>query len=150
MGGKNLLDSLNKLFLQTKTMNKTQYKELNKEYLAIKATEPGVENIGGVLVKRLADGSGERTASLSSIVVCRYSGNLIDGTQFDSNENDAMPYPFRVRELIEGWQIALTHMKVGDKWELTIPAELGYGSARVEGIPAYSTLIFTLELLQIA
>lgn len=131
-------------------MNKTQYKELNKEYLAIKATEPGVENIGGVLVKRLADGSGERTASLSGIVVCRYSGNLIDGTQFDSNENDAMPYPFRVRELIEGWQIALTHMKVGDKWELTIPAELGYGSARVEGIPAHSTLIFTLELLQIA
>ena len=84
-------------------MNKTQYKELNREYLALKATEPGVENIGGVLVKRLADGSGERTASLSSIVVCRYSGNLIDGTQFDSNENDAMPYPFRVRELIEGW-----------------------------------------------
>lgn len=35
-------------------------------------------------------------------------------------------------------------------WELTIPAELGYGSARIDGIPAHSTLIFILELLQIA
>lgn len=131
-------------------MNKTQYKEFNREYLALKAAEPGIENIGGVLVKRLANGSGERTATLSSVVVCRYSGSLIDGTCFDSNENDTMPYPFRVRELIEGWQIALTRMRAGDKWELTIPAELAYGSARIEGIPAHSTLIFTLELLQIA
>lgn len=131
-------------------MNKIEYKEQNRTYLKQKSSEPGVESIGGILVKRLASGSGERTASLSSIVVCRYSGRLINGTQFDSNENDPLPYPFRVRELIEGCQIALTHMKVGDKWELTIPAELGYGFARIDGIPAHSTLIFILELLQIA
>lgn len=78
-----------------------------------------------------------------------YTGKLIDGTVFDTTEGEPLPACFRVRELIVGWQAALTRMHAGDKYEVTIPAKYGYGSMKMDDIPAHSTLIFTLELLKI-
>ena len=40
-------------------------------------------------------------------------------------------------------------MPVGSKWELYIPEDLAYGARAAGQIPAYSTLIFTVELLDI-
>ena len=37
----------------------------------------------------------------------------------------------------------------GAKWEVNIPAKWGYGSMKMEDIPAHSTLIFTLQLVKI-
>ena len=54
-----------------------------------------------------------------------------------------------MRELIEGWLIALKQMRIGDKWEIYIPSELGYGKISQPGIPAGSTLIFEVELIGI-
>lgn len=54
-----------------------------------------------------------------------------------------------VGDLIMGWQIALTRMREGDKWKVYIPAKWGYGSTKLDGIPAFSTLVFTLELVKI-
>ncbi len=48
-----------------------------------------------------------------------------------------------------GWQIALVRMHEGDKWEVYIPAKWGYGSMKMDGIPAHSTLIFTIHLVKI-
>jgi hypothetical protein len=50
-------------------------------------------------------------------------------------------------DLIEGWIIAIQQMHIGDKWELYIPAEMGYGKFSQPGIPGGSTLIFEIELL---
>ena len=44
----------------------------------------------------------------------------------------------------------MQHMCVGDKWEVYIPAEMGYGKFSQLGIPGGSTLIFEIELLGIA
>ena len=57
---------------------------------------------------------------------------------------------FRLRDLIPGWIIALQQMHVGDKWEIYIPAEQGYGSRSVPGIPGGSTLVFEIELLGVS
>ena len=54
-----------------------------------------------------------------------------------------------VGDLIMGWQIALTRMHEGDKWEVYIPAKWGYGALKMDDIPAHSTLIFELELVKI-
>ena len=48
------------------------------------------------------------------------------------------------------WIIAMQQMCVGDKWEVYIPAEMGYGKFSQPGIPGGSTLIFEIELFGIA
>jgi FK506-binding nuclear protein len=40
-------------------------------------------------------------------------------------------------------------MSVGGERRLTIPASLAYGSKKLDGIPANSTLIFDVKLLEI-
>jgi FKBP-type peptidyl-prolyl cis-trans isomerase len=41
----------------------------------------------------------------------------------------------------------MQQMTIGDKWEVYIPAEMGYGNISQPGIPGGSTLIFEIELL---
>ena len=83
------------------------------------------------------------------VVYVHYTGRLIDGTVFDTTEGVQLPALFMVGDLIMGWQIALTRMHEGDKWEVYIPAKWGYGSMKMDDIPAHSTLIFELELVKI-
>ncbi len=45
--------------------------------------------------------------------------------------------------------VALTRMHEGDRWEVFIPAKWGYGSMKMDDIPAHSTLIFELQLVKI-
>lgn len=71
------------------------------------------------------------------------------GKKFDSSLG-GIPMAFRLNELIEGWIIAIQQMCIGDKWEVYIPAELGYGKFSQPGIPGGSTLIFEIELFSIA
>ena len=51
---------------------------------------------------------------------------------------------------IQGWVEALPLMTVGSKWELYIPPDLAYGPTGTESIPPNSTLVFEVELLDIA
>ena len=51
-----------------------------------------------------------------------------------------------VSQLVDGWQTALMQMKVGDRWLLYVPSDLGYGDAGSTGIPGYSTLVFDVRL----
>ena len=69
---------------------------------------------------------------------------------FDStaNRND-VPSIFPVSGVVDGFSTALQHMSVGDKWEVWIPAKLGYGGTPQQGIPANTTLVFEIELLEI-
>lgn len=48
--------------------------------------------------------------------------------------------------LVEGWKTVLQQMVVGDRWEIYIPQELGYGTFGQSDIPGYSTLIFDVTL----
>jgi FKBP-type peptidyl-prolyl cis-trans isomerase len=41
-------------------------------------------------------------------------------------------------------------MHIGDRWEVYIPARMGYGKLSQPGIPGGSTLVFDIELLGIA
>lgn len=61
-----------------------------------------------------------------------------------------VPKHFACVMFIEGWQLALRQMHIGDRWIIYIPYTLGYGSRASGPIPAFSTLIFEVELLSIA
>ena len=132
-------------------MNKREYAQANKEWLVNKAQEEGVKPLPkGIYYKVLAEGmDDEKHPMPRSIVTAHYTGRTIDGKQFDSSRGGA-PLAIRLCDLIEGWIIAMQQMCVGDKWEVYIPAEMGYGKFSQPGIPGGSTLIFEIELLGIA
>jgi len=83
--------------------------------------------------------------------VVQYTGWLVDGTIFDTSTEKEAPYTFKMsRGVIEGWKEGLLGMKVGGKRRLRIPPSRAYGDrARGRIIPANSTLIFEIELLEI-
>lgn len=128
-------------------MDKDSYATKNREWLAAKAQEPGVHPLtAGVCYKVLQKGdvSGP-TPNKGSVVSVHYTGKTINGKTFDSNRG-GLPGAFRLRELIPGWIIALSKMHPGDRWEVYIPAEQGYGKRGVPGIPGGSTLVFDITL----
>ncbi len=132
-------------------MNKKEYAQLNKAWIEAKAQEEGVKALPrGIYYKVLAEGQNDgRHPSPRSIVTAHYTGWTINGKKFDSSRGGA-PLAIRLCDLIEGWIVAMQQMCVGDRWEVYIPAEMGYGKFSQPGIPAGSTLIFEIELLGIA
>ena len=133
-----------------KQKHSNPYKEANEAFLAEKAKEENMHVLdNGVMYRVLEEGHGTKCPKPSGIVYVHYTGRLIDGTVVDSTEQDSLPALFLVRDLIMGWQIALTRMHEGDKWEVFIPAKWGYGAMKMDGIPAHSTLIFTMKLVKI-
>ena len=131
-------------------MNKRAYIQENKVWLIAKSKEEGVKALPkGIYYKVL--GVGDQSSAqptVRSIVTAHYTGRTINGKQFDSSRG-GVPLAYRLCDLIEGWIIAMQHMHIGDKWEVYIPAEMGYGKFSQPGIPGGSTLIFEIELLGI-
>ena len=83
-------------------------------------------------------------------VKCHYEGTLVNGMVFDSSYERKEPAVFGVSQVIPGWVEALQLMQEGDKWKLYIPSELAYGANGAgELIMPHSTLIFTVELLEV-
>lgn len=85
----------------------------------------------------------------SDTVVVNYKGTLTDGTEFDNSYTRGEPLSFRLDGVIPGWAEGLKHIKKGGKIKLVIPPALAYGKTGVPGIPANSTLVFDLELLDV-
>lgn len=95
-------------------MNKNEYARSNKEWLAGKAKEDGVTQLAkGVCYKVLQSGpEGGKQPTPNSVVSCHYLGRTIDGKCFDTSLG-GYPLAIRLRDLIEGWVIALQQMRVG-------------------------------------
>ena len=119
-------------------------------FLTANAGKEGViTTASGLQYKVIKSGTGE-SPKLTDTVRVHYQGTLIDGTIFDSSIQRGQPISFPVNRVIPGWTEALQLMKVGDKWQLFIPAKLAYGDQSPSpAIPANSVLIFEVELLGI-
>jgi FKBP-type peptidyl-prolyl cis-trans isomerase FklB len=122
-------------------------KEEGRKFLAENATKEGVKTLpSGLQYKVLREGTG-KVADVNDEVVVKYEGRLIDGTVFDSSyERNPQTSKFRPNQVIKGWTEALSMMPEGSKWELYIPENLAYGERQAGKIPAFSTLIFTVEV----
>lgn len=132
-------------------MNKREYADANRRWLEEKAAEEGVNALpGGIYYKVISQGNDDgKHPTRRSIVTAHYTGTTINGKKFDSSRSGT-PLAVRLCDLIDGWIIAMQQMCVGDRWEVYIPAEKGYGKFSQPGIPGGSTLIFDIELIAIA
>ena len=125
------------------------YKKQNEKFLADNAKKEGVVTLpSGVQYKVITEGKGAMPTETATVKV-NYEGKTIDGKVFDSNAKSGKPVEMRANQVIKGWTEALTHMPVGSKWEVYIPQALAYGErAQGEAIKPFSTLIFTIELVE--
>lgn len=131
-------------------MSKQDYIKANKEWLENKSKEAGVKPFAkGIYYKVLKEGDkSSAQPTVRSIITAHYTGWTINGKKFDSSRG-GVPLACRLCDLIEGWIIAMQQMHIGDKWEIYLPAEMGYGKFSQPGIPGGSTLIFEIELISI-
>lgn len=104
----------------------------------------------GIKVTDYVVGEGPYPAEGDRVVV-HYTGRFLDGEEFDSSHSRGKPFEFVLASgsVIKGWDEGVASMKVGGKRTLTIPPELAYGSRDRGKIPANSTLVFDIELLDI-
>ena len=86
----------------------------------------------------------------SSVVKVHYQGTFPDGKVFDSSYARGTPIEFPLNRVIPCWTEGVQKIKVGGKAKLVCPPNLAYGNQNVPGIPPNSTLIFEVELLEIA
>lgn len=114
------------------------------------AEKEGVKTLeGGVQYKVLEAGDGASPKPTDTVRV-HYTGKLTNGEVFDSSVQRGEPASFKVGQVIQGWQMALQQMKVGDKWMLYIPPELAYGERGAPPrIGPNEILVFEVELLEI-
>ncbi|MBI2449969.1 MAG: FKBP-type peptidyl-prolyl cis-trans isomerase [Candidatus Nealsonbacteria bacterium] len=104
------------------------------------------------LVKEVLRPGAGKAAQNGDTVVVHYTGTLLNGTKFDSSLDRGAPFSFTLGagQVIQGWDQGLLGMQVGEKIKLTIPPDLAYGGRAIGGvIPANSTLVFEVELLEI-
>ena len=120
------------------------------KYLADQAAAPGAKKTAsGLIYFETTPGTGAQPAPTDTVKV-HYHGTLIDGTVFDSSVQRGEPISFPLNGVIPGWTEGVQLMKVGDKFQFTIPSALAYGEQGAGGaIGPNSTLIFEVELLGI-
>lgn len=137
--------------------------EVGQKFLDENAKRPGVVTLpSGLQYKVLREGDGEDHPTVGAPCECHYAGttpsltpNAIDldeaeWSEFDSSYKRGSSTSFAPNQVIKGWTEAMQLMVEGDKWEMYIPSDLGYGEggsgAKIKG---GDVLIFRMEILQI-
>ena len=131
-------------------MSKEYTKEIKaeKDYFAKLAKEEGIKPLkNGVYYKEIKAGSGE-PAKQGQYANIEYTGKLVNGTEFDKSKN-ATKFPVGVGFVVPGFDAALMAMPAGAEWEVYIPSDQGYGAQAKGEITPFSTLIFTIKVLNI-
>jgi FKBP-type peptidyl-prolyl cis-trans isomerase FklB len=125
-------------------------KQIGEKFLADNKAKKGVTELAsGLQYIVQTEGQGPQPKVTDTVVV-HYRGALIDGTEFDSSYARGEPMPVPLEGVIEGWQEAVPLMKTGSKWQVFIPASLGYGENPAGPvIGPNSTLVFDIELIAI-
>ena len=112
----------------------------------------------GLKIQIVSEGEGEEIKS-GEVARVHYTGWLYDGgapegkgDKFDSSRDRGEPFTFNlgVGQVIQGWDLGVEGMMVGERRILTIPPELGYGDRGAgTDIPPGATLLFDVELVEI-
>lgn len=102
----------------------------------------------GMGITTLKEGAGANPKMTDTVKV-NYRGTLENGQEFDSSYKRGQPATFPLSRVIPCWTEGVQKIKAGGKAKLVCPPNLAYGNREIPGIPANSTLIFEVELLDI-
>ncbi|MBI0298144.1 FKBP-type peptidyl-prolyl cis-trans isomerase [Streptomyces sp. PRKS01-29] len=95
------------------------------------------------------EGDGKEVKKTDALLV-QYKGVLWDGgKEFDSTYKRGELAQFSLQQVVKGWSQGLTGKKVGSRVLIVVPPDLGYGKAAQKGIPANSTLVFSVDILAV-
>jgi FKBP-type peptidyl-prolyl cis-trans isomerase len=100
-----------------------------------------------LVVQPLVEGDGAKVTKDQTVTV-QYAGCLLDGTSFDSSWSRGTPTSFPLNGVIPGWTNGIAGQKVGSQVLLVVPADQGYGDQENGAIPANSTLVFVVDILE--
>ena len=137
--------------LQNVMDKRTEESRIAEElFLEENRERPGIQTtISGLQYEVLSEGEGEKPGP-DSVVRVQYEGRLADGRLFDTSYNEDEGALIPLDRVISGWTEGITLMNVGSTYRLYIPSYLAYGKTGFyDVIPPFSTLIFTVELLEI-
>lgn len=91
-----------------------------------------------------------KTVKKGDVITANYLGTVYkSGTVFDNSYDQKQPIKTQIGtgSVIKGWDQALVGKKTGSRVEMVIPPSLGYGNQAVGGIPANSTLVFVVDIV---
>lgn len=139
------------------------WKVQNEEAFQAQMLVPGFEqlssqsNAGFILYKVLKTGESKEPIYYTSKVECYYKGSFINGEVFDDRSFEAgEPAVMEVYKMTDGFATALQNMHPGDKWEIWVPSQLGYGEAGYKNpntgtvvVKPCTTMIFEMEVVGI-
>jgi FKBP-type peptidyl-prolyl cis-trans isomerase FklB len=126
--------------------------EAGTAFLQSNRDKDGVVEVtsGGWQYKTLVNGTGTYHPESLCRCLCHYEGRLVDGYVFDSSYERGEALRIAPNQVIDGWFKAMQHMVEGDKWEVYLPSDLGYGErGHPPDIPAEAALIFILEMIAV-
>lgn len=120
------------------------------EFLKANAAKEGVITLPSGLQYEILEAGAGPSPEPDDTVATHYRGTHLDGKEFDATDPKGEPATFPISGVVPGWQEALPLMKVGARWRLYVPPELGYGE---EGSPPViepnEVLVFEIELVKI-
>jgi FKBP-type peptidyl-prolyl cis-trans isomerase FkpA len=102
----------------------------------------------GIVIQMIQEGTGASPTANDTVKV-QYTGTLINGNKFDSSLDHGGPASFKLNSVIRCWTEGVQQIKAGGKAKLICPADSAYGDRPNHSIPAGSTLIFDVELLEV-
>jgi len=132
----------------TDKMKKKSAAESAAFFAKLKDNKNVVELPSGLRYEIVQQGAGAFPKPTETVRV-HYTGKLVDGTVFDSSVERNEPAEFPLDQVIPGWTEGIQKVSKGGKIKLYVPANLAYGDDTRQGIPAGSTLVFDVELLDI-
>jgi FKBP-type peptidyl-prolyl cis-trans isomerase FkpA len=126
---------------------KTEESDLLQKYLKANniTSKP---TASGLYYIELKKGNGAKAIKGKTVSV-NYTGKLLNGNVFDTSiGKKPLDFVLGQGQVIPGWEEAFALMSAGGKAKLIIPSNLAYGAqAMGDKLPAYSTLVFDVELL---